>query len=832
MSCKYLGAIYCKTICYYLGIAFDFKEAANGNSMLKNYITIALRNLLRQFLYSFINIFGLAVSLACSLVIFLYVYGEWSHDHHFRHGDRIYRIGVSFLTVGQFANGPELLMEYLPKEFEGIEALAGFQRNPAEKLRIDEKVFEEEVFYIDSSFFRVFSYDFKEGNAAGAVAKPASIVLTERMARKYFRDSPAVGKIIEIGKEKVPHVVTAIVRDSDEHSHMKTSIWVSRPRAYSDTRYWTSAHVYLYVLLRENVPGADLTAALDRVIEKVVYPSSHAKQSGMLLKQYLADENSVRFQVMPLRDIYLHSKANLELSAGGNETNLYIFVVVALFILVLAAVNFINLATARATRRAKEVGIRKSLGTSRGRLIAQFLLESVMVSLFSALLALGFAELFTFAFYWITGQPLSISLWRSVWSLPGVFLFAAFVGVLAGIYPAFYLTAFQPVKVLKGNLQVSRSQGFRNSLVVFQFAISITLIICTTIVARQLTFISTKDLGFRQDNVVTIDNLSLMERSAAVTFREKMRSLPGVETASLHAGEPGSKAILAFYTYQTPAMPEALGIHTYLGDHHYLDAMGFRLVQGRDFDEALASDTASVILNEAAVDALGIMGNPIGAEVNKGVRVIGVVRDFHWESLRNTIAPAAIMLIRDATKGNMAHSQLALRVNSAAMRTVLSAAEAHWKAQVPGETFRFHFLDENFGKLLQKEEVLGKAIGFFTVLAILISCLGLFGLAAYTADQRTKEIGIRKVLGATVVNIVMMLNKQYTRLVLVAMLIAIPVSWYVATHWLSGFAYRTPVSLWIFAGGGLTGLVISYATVAFQSIKASKTNPSETLKCE
>jgi putative ABC transport system permease protein len=800
--------------------------------MLKNYVIIALRNLKRQFMYSFINIFGLAAGMACSLVIFLYVYGEWSHDRHFRHADRIYRIGVSFYRIGQFANGPELLKEYLPKEFEGIEAFTCFQRNPNEKVRIGEALYKEEVYYIDSSFFEVFSYDFVEGNAARAMLKPSSAVLAESMAKKYFGDAPALGRIIEVGNEKMPYVVTGIVKDGAHNSHMRTSVWVSRSPEMSDTRAWTSAHVYTYLRLRENVSEADLGEALARVIANQVYPASRMKQAGMSLEDYRNDENSVKFLVLPLRDIYLKSRAGLELSPGGNETNLYIFSIVALIILVLAAVNFINLSTARATRRAKEVGVRKALGTSHGRLVAQFLFESVMVSLFSMVLGLCFAELFAFVFYWITGQPLPVSLWANAWSAPCILLFSVAVGVLAGVYPAFYLTGFQPVKVLKGNLQVSRSQGFRNSLVVFQFSISITLIICTTVIIRQLAFISTKDLGFGQHNVITVDDLFHMESQAAITFRDKMLQLPGVQHASLHAGEPGSRAILAFYTYKTPEMQEALTINTYFGDHQYLDAMGFRLLQGRNFEEDLASDTASVILNESAVQALGIAGNPVGAEINKGIRVIGVVHDFHWESLRSTIAPAAILLIKGRKKEEIPISQLALKVNPSAIGPVLKAAETHWKQQVAGEPFQYHFLDENFGKLLQKEEVLGKAIGFFTVLAILISCLGLFGLAAYTTDQRTKEIGIRKVLGATVVNIVVMLNKQFTMLVLAAMLIAFPVSYYTAQQWLSGFAYRTELSVWIFSTGGIAGLLISYATVAFHSVKASRTNPSETLKCD
>jgi putative ABC transport system permease protein len=795
--------------------------------MLKNFITVALRNLRRQVMYSFLNLFGLAIGMACSLVIFLYVFGEWSHDRHFANADRIYRIGVSFFNMGPFANGPERLMDFLPKEFQGIESYTRFQRNRDEALRVEGLSYKEEVYYVDSSFFNVFSYSFIEGAAATAMLKPHSIVLSERMAKKYFKDLPAMGRTIEVGKEKDPYVVTGIVKDDHRKTHLKASAWMSLPPEETEAKYWTSASFYMYVLLRKGVSRDDLNRALDRVIEKNVYPESNI--NNVPLERYVQDENSVKFSTLALTDIYLRSKASLELSPGGNETNLYIFSVIAVFILVLAGVNFINLSTARATRRAKEVGIRKSLGTSRGRLIVQFLLESVLMSLFSMVVALGLAELFSFAFFWITGQQLAIDLWSNFLSIIGVLLFALMVGLMAGIYPAFYLTSFQPVNVLKGNLRLSGSQTFRNTLVVFQFSISIALIISTTIIIRQLNFMSAKDLGFAPENVITIDDLDLLKGSA-ISFKDELLQHPDVINGSLHAGEPGSKAMISVYRYQTSEMENSITINTYFGDHEYIDVMGLKLLEGRNFNKDLASDTSSVILNESAVRVLNLR-KPIGAVVSQNMKVIGVVSDFHWESLRNEIAPLAI-IPQQGSSTNVRYFQLALQVRSSAVSSLLKTAEKRWKELVPDEPFKYHFLDENFGALLKKEEVLGKAIGFFTVLAILISCLGLFGLAAYTTEQRTKEIGIRKVLGASVTNIVMMLNKQFTLLVLISMLIAIPVSYYAAEQWLAGFAYRTDLSVWLFLGGGITGLMISYCTVAFQSIKASRTNPAETLKCE
>jgi putative ABC transport system permease protein len=794
--------------------------------MLKNYFTIAIRNLGRQFLYSFINIVGLAIGMACSLVIFLYVYGEWSHDRHFENGDRIYRIGVTFFNMGKFAKSPEALEDYLPNEFEGIEKLTSFQKHSANELFVGGQEFKESTYYVDSSFFDVFKYEFKEGNPSNAIA-PSSVVLTESMALKFFKDIHAVGRTLEIGKEKIPYTVSAIVKDPDHNSHLKARVWLSRDWKKRYGSGWSSAAVYTYVLLGENVGQIDLRAALNKVIEKHVHPS----MSDRPLDEYLKDENSVKFYIQPLHDIYLKSKFDMEVSPGGNETNMYIFAVTASFILILAAVNFINLSTARATRRAKEVGIRKSLGTSRGKLVWQFLLESVLICCLSMIIALGFSELFVFGFFWMTGQELSINLWSNGWSILGVLLFAVSVGLIAGIYPALYLTAFQPAKVLKGNVQPLKTQRFRNALVVFQFSISITLLITSAIIIRQLGFMDDKDLGFNEKNIVTIDNLFNLKASAASALKNELLNIPGVTGASLHGGEPGSKAILAFYTYQTASMQNGLTINTYFGDEDYLDVLGFRLIAGRDFDRKLASDTASIIINEAAAKALDITANPIGAVVNGNQKIIGVVSDFHWESLRSSIAPVAILL-QNEKSNTAAFSQLALKFENQNASTVIRAAEKKWKEMVADQPMPYHFLDENFGAILEKEQILGKAIGFFTALAIVISCLGLFGLAAYTTELRTKEIGIRKVLGATVGGIVILLNKQFTVLVVVSIAIAIPVSYYASSQWLNEFAYRIDLTVWIFLVGSVLGLVISYLTVAFHSIKASRTNPAETLKWE
>ncbi len=791
--------------------------------MFYNYLLVAWRNLQRQLSYSLINVLGLAIGIACSLVIFLYVYSEWSYDRHFKNADRIYRVGISFFNIGQFALGPEVLGEFLPGEFEGVEAFTRIKRVRDLIINAEGQSFKELAYYTDTLFFKVFSFEFKEGNPLRALQGANSIVMTQRMARKYFGEKPALGKVVEIGKEKKTFTVTGIVKDDDRSSQLKASLWLSIESELTHEPLWTSAAVYNYVLLKEKTSQQDLEQALDRILEKQVYPHASGVPQNISFEDYRKHENSVRFYVNSLTDIHLKSKLNYELSAGGNESNMITFTAISLFILLLASVNFVNLTTARATRRAKEVGIRKAIGSTRIKLFVQFMVESIMVSVVAMALSLALSELFLKLFELVTGDSLLNTILVNGWSLVALFAFAVVVGLLSGIYPAFYLTAFQPVKVLKGNLSAGGSGAFRNFLVVVQFSISICLMICSAIIMKQMNFMEMKDLGFNQQNVITIDGISKLGTQAEV-LKEELLQQAGVVKASMHTGEPGSKAVMSFSTYKTPVMTDAITINTYFGDHEFIDWIGFRLLKGRGFDVNRVSDSSSVVLNESAVRALGL-GDPIGAELNEGLHVIGVVSDFHWESLRNPIAPVAIMIGKN-------YYQLGFRLEERQGNAFLQVLESKWKHQLPDEPLQYHFLDDNFGDLLKKERVFGRAIGFFTVLAIFISCLGLYGLSAFTAEQRTKEIGIRKVLGATASNIVGMLNRKFSVLIGISILLATPLAYYVMMQWIEGFAYRAEWGIWTFMGSMLVAFFIALLTVSFHSLRAALINPSDTLKYE
>ncbi|HQQ96355.1 MAG TPA: ABC transporter permease [Cyclobacteriaceae bacterium] len=784
-------------------------------------LKIAWRNLSRQFSYSLINILGLSIGLACSLVMILYVYSEWSYDRHFSKADRIYKIGISFMNIGNFGLGPEALGDFLPAEFEGIERFTRVMRSGENSIAAGEKNFRELMYYTDTSFFQVFDYEFLQGNRLTALG-PNGIVLTKSMAQKYFGEVDAMGKVLLIGKEKRPYTINGIVKDDNRSSQLKAKIWVSITDKLTHEPIWTSASVYNYVLLREGTTQKDLEAALDRLLEKRIFPLGGGNALEKTFEAYKKNENSVKFFIHRLQDVHLKSTLLYEISPGGNESMLYSFGAIGMFILILAAVNFINLTTARASRRAREVGVRKAIGSTRAKLMNQFLLEAVLLCLAAMMVSLGLAELLLSVFDWISGHQLINTLWSNGWNLLMILLIAIAIGLLSGIYPAFYLTAFQPARVLKGEVSVHGGQRFRNALVVFQFAIATSLMIGLVVVLQQFSFMESRDLGFDQQHVVTIDNIGLL-KDKATAFKDKLSSQASVKTSSFHTGEPGSKAVMSFSMYQVPGMEKPISINTYYGDPSFMELMGFKLVEGRGFDKNMASDSTALLLNEAAVKVMGLE-KPLGTIIGETYHVIGVLKDFHWESLRSSIGPIGITMEKNPY-------QLGFRLQGDEQQ-FLRKAEAAWKELAPDEPFNYHFLDSNFGEMLKAEQVLSKAIGIFALLAIFISCLGLYGLSAFTADQRTKEIGIRKVMGASVTSIIRMLNRQYLLLVLTAVVIATPLSIWMMNKWLEGFAYRIAIDpIWILVTF-ISALMIALGTVSYHSLKAAMVNPSDTLKYE
>jgi putative ABC transport system permease protein len=792
--------------------------------MIRNYLVVAFRNLSRQFTYSVINIVGLAIGLACSAVIFMYVFGEWSYDRHNPNADRIYKVGVAFFGMGGFGIGPEVMGESLPKQYDGVEAFTRIRREGSLVLTLEGQGFREPAYFTDNSYFELFPAEFLQGNPATALRDDNSMVLTESVARTLFGTPDAMGKTILVDKDKKPFAVTGIVRDDARKSQLDAKLWLSIHGKLAHEGSYTSAGMYNYVMLKKGHDQADLEKALDRLLEKDVYPLHLGVPEGLSFEDYKKHPNAVQFPVFALTDVHLKSKLRYEISAGGDEQNMYAFGAISIFVLLLAAVNFINLTTARASRRAREVGIRKAVGSSRLSLIGQFLSESMLVSGIAMLLALFFGEAFLIIFRLMAGAPLINTLWTPA-NLSILVLFSLLIGLCSGIYPAFYLTAFQPSRVLKGNLAATGKGGFRNVLVVAQFAISLCLMMCTAVIIHQMNFIKNRDLGFNQQNIITIDDVSKLGNHEEA-FKQYLSNLSGVAMVAKHSGEPGNETVKSVYNYQSVDMTDGITINTYPVDDQVIPLMEFQLLSGRNFNHELASDTAAVILNEAAVKALNLKEPVVGTKLKFGGNVIGVVRNYHWQSLREEIGPSVFAM------GKMTYPQLSVRMNNAAVEDVIAQATKKWNELVADEPIHYHFLDDNFGRLLDKEKLFGRAVGFFTALAIFVSCLGLYGLSAYTTEQRNKEIGIRKVMGASSTHIVMMLNKRFTILVAVSVLIATPVAAYVMGRWLEGFAYRTDLKAGLFITAILMAFAVALTTVSYHSIKASLTNPVNALKCE
>ena len=785
--------------------------------MFKTYVKIAFRNIRRNPIYSAINILGLAIGLASAIVIGLWVHRESSYDQQFDHADRIYRVGVSFMNIGRMAPGPEQFNEFARK-MPQVELTASLSNASSKVVSVGSETFKESnIFFADSTFFDLFSYQFVAGNRETALDNPHTVVLTQKIAGKYFQNGQALGQTIELGEDKTVYTVTGVIKKIG-HSHIPAELFFHFDPGHQTN--WLSAHYYNYVLLRKGVTQAEFQNHLNRLVKNTVFPTLHTKQS---YQDWIKTDAAYHFIPMPITDIYLKSHLRFDLNTGGNEMNVFIFTMVSIFILLIAAVNFINITTARASNRAKEVGVRKSLGGRRLSLVGQFLAESVITSLIALVVSLGLAELFLAIFERFIGLKLLNTVLLSTNQILIVSGATILIGILAGLYPAFYLSSFRPTEVLKGRISNSRTSRFRNLLVVVQFTIAICLLACTGLVYQQLQFMRTKDLGLNTRNVLVISNPDQIGNQAD-SFKKQLLNLSAVESASYNVRIPAGSGVW-INTFKTPGMKDGIPFQSFEGDYDFVKTMGFQLLKGRDFSKDIASDTVGVILNQTAVKRLELK-HPIGARLNNHDRVIGVVSDFNFESLRQAIEPVAIKLNKSS------HRRLAVKVNTANLTGLLSQVQKIWQSYSVAKPLDYHFLDQNFEKMRSKERVLAKAVLLFSLLAIIVSCLGLYGLSAYMCELRTKEIGVRKVLGASVSNIIIRLTKDFTKPVAVAMIIAIPVAFAIMHHWLNNFAYKIDIGPWVFVGACAMGLFIAWLTVSWQSLKTALMNPVKSLRNE
>lgn len=802
--------------------------------MLQNYLKIALRNLNRQKIYSLINISGLAVGMAGFILIMLYVFDELSYDRFHKHADDVYRVAFQARIMDDFLDvavsaGP--LAPAMEASFPGV---LDATRMEAENESVliahkDKKFYEEGLIYADTGFFSIFSFNLKQGNPKTALAKKYAMVLTETTARKYFGDVNPIGKIIRFN-ERYNFLVTAVVEDPPENSHISFNLIASfvtlEDFPFSERlEMWGSLNFLTYIRLAETHEPAFIENEL---------PGFIARNMGEDLDTLASNGIEFNPYLQPLADIHLYSHLLGELQPNGDINYVYIFSAIAVFLLIIACINFVNLTTARSAKRAKEVGMRKTLGANKGDLIIQFLGESLLLAIIAMVISLLIIEFTIPWFNHLTGKNLQV-IKSEHWPVVFVFLgFAVFVGVLAGIYPAFYLSAFRPITVLKGHLSNRSGRPvLRNVLVVFQFFISVVLIICTTVIIRQFNYLKNMNPGFEKEQVIVVPLRSSNEVINRKIYRNAFLNIPEIKSISVGSNYPGTQPGKWGCSPEDSEgnMQWVLGIVS--ADAGYFETLGMEILQGRNFSDHPESDHHSIVINETLLKKAG-WENPLGKRIYIGENddqnryiVIGVVRDAHFSSLKEPIEPM-IFVNNDEERAN----KLMIRLETGLMKETLTRIENAWHLLEPGKPFDYFFLDQSFDALFDYDQRLSMIFSAFTILAIFIACLGLFGLSSFTAEQRIREIGVRKVFGASTTNIIYHLSFRFISLVLIANVMGWLVAHLALREWLKNFAYTTNFGPPVFITAGIITLAVALLTVTFIAIWASNTKPVESLRYE
>ena len=801
--------------------------------MFNNYLTIGIRLLLRYKGYSLINVLGLAIGIAGCVLIVLYVHDELSYDQYHQNKDRTYRLAVSETAEGRldvWAKSPPAWGPALAQEYPEIEAITRI-RPPASRwlIRYGEKRFYEANFvFADSTVFDIFTMPLVQGNARTALTEPHSVVLSESMAQKYFGDENPIGKVIT-GDDKYEFSVTGIMRDLPDNSHFHFDFLASyaslAPNRLYDEPSTMQNHyssVFTYILLRNGVAPEDLERKLPGFLDK--HLSERLETLGIAMTPFL----------QPLTSIHLHSNLTGEFESNGNIMYVYVFSTLAGFVLLIACVNFMNLSTARSARRAQEIGIRKVLGVKRNQLIAQFMGESILYSLIALILAMGLVHLFLPQFNHLSGKTLEIN-YNSTWFVPTLISIAIATGIVAGGYPSFVLSSFKPVAVLTGALKAGASHSsLRKLLIVFQFIVSIVMIVGTVVVLDQLEYMQNKNLGFDEENVVVVrlPDPEALQRYPA--FKNAILQYPEVLNVSSASSVPGYEADLSVIQPEGFKEDQNVSVRTIWADFDYIETLGIEVKSGRAFSRDHPSDANSILINEAAAGAFG-WDDPIGKTFrypgprgfSPPIEVTGVIADFHNQSLHQPIEPLMIMA------SPWSRSYVAVRLEGNAESRGLEILKDQWGRTYPEHpSMDFSFLDENLDQLYHAEQRLGSVFSAGATLSILIACLGLLGLSSFMAEQRTKEIGVRKVVGASITSIVLLMSKDLTMLILVAFVIGAPIGYFGLQAWLEDFAYRIEMDVWVFVFSGFVTLVIAWLTNGYQAITAATANPVEALQSE
>ncbi len=806
--------------------------------MIKNYFKIAFRNLIRNKAFSFINIFGLAIGLATCLIIMLFVQNELSYDRFNEKADRIVRVIFRGTVQGQKMNEANVMpptAQTLKTDYPEVLEATRLRDYGRPRIKYGNKTYRDDAFaFVDSNFFSVFTIPFLAGDPKTALVQPNTLVITKALAKKYFGKEDPIGKMMTFIDGNTICKITGIIDKVPDNAHFHFDLFVSMsslPEARSTS--WMQSSFYTYLVLPTSYNYKKLEAKLPQVVVKYMGPQ-FLQSMGITLDQYLKKGNDIGLYLQPLTDIHLHSDFAYDLGQAGDIRNVYIFGAIAIFMLIIACINFMNLSTAGASKRSREVGIRKVLGSLKQELVRQFLVESVLLSAIALVIALGLVYMGLPVFNKLAGKNLTLQFTSTPWVIPVLVLFSLLTGLLAGSYPAFYLSSFNPVAVLKGRFTSGKkSISLRSALVVFQFFISISLIICTTIVFNQLNYIQHIKLGYDKDQVVVIPDTYLLGNKASL-LRQQLLQDPRVARVSvsnyLPAGPTGNNNYIVSADNNPSQMQKTL---RYDVDYEYIPTLGMEMAAGRNFSRDYATDSSAVIINETAAKAFGLGKNALGHSLidphkqvaTKSLRIIGVVKDFHFKSLHELISPLVMVIGNDG-------GTLIVKTKTKDLPGLLFTMNKRWKELNADAPFAYSFLDERFKNTYQSEQTTGLILAIFAGLTIFVACLGLFGLATFTAEQRTKEIGIRKILGATLTGILSLLSKDFLKLVFIAFIIATPVAWLIMNKWLDDFAYRSPINLWIFIWAAFAASLVTIITISFQAIKAALSNPVKSLRSE
>jgi putative ABC transport system permease protein len=812
-----------------------FSMPLNQTIMLKNYLVTALRVSKRQKLYTLINAVGLSVGLSCALLIGIYIADELSYDRYMVDGERIYRVGINETFKGDeilYSDTPAPLADAMRHELPNVEDVVrvSVYENP---VRRGDHVFTVKRFMsADSNFFAFFGYKLLEGNAGNALKGPHKIVLTLSAAKKYFDydgrtgESP-IGKQILVGRQAEPAQVTGIINDPPSNTHMKFDMILSSESIdFSRSECWPCYGMKTYFKTMHQSGTADVEKKLEEFAQTRIIPSLE-KDLNISHDQFVKSGDMVKFFIDPLLSIHLESNIDSEFEPNGDIRYVYILGAIGIFLVLVACINFMNLATARAINRGKEVGVRKTMGATRGGLVPQFMIESFLHVGIAGVLAMVLAVVALAPFNELSGKALSIDLLIDPTLIGYVLLGLFIVGVLAGAYPSFYLSAFNPVAVLKAGRAKGESRSyFRSSLVVFQFTISIVMIIGTMMVYKQVQYIRNHDLGFEKENILRLKETFALGENFNV-FKEELLSHSEFLHASYAVSLPPNINSTTFL--RAEHSEQLVGFFVNTSDYDLVETMGYQMKHGRYFSRDFPSDTSAVVINEAGARLLGFdtsEGKRIGFNEKEMFNVIGIVRDFNFASLKSSVQPMAIFLNKNVRR------HLVARIGPGDPSEKIDLAHTIWNKYAAGAPFEYSFIDDDYDQLFRAEQRLGIVFTVFTILAIFIACLGLFGLITYIASQRTKEIGIRKVLGATAGQLTLLLLSDLMRLVVISLVIAIPIAWYGMDQWLQSFAYRTNFDVFSALIAGLSGLMIALVTVGFRSLRAASVNPVDSLKNE